>query len=347
MNFDDLKSNIVNLLKIYRGRGVSLRNDIHPLLAGFTFIDKTHTWSGLFVHISELQEDIEPDLLKKLGALYKKIESDFNNRVLFEDKYLSVYKGLPCYDQLKALLETLVSEDQNLDLSKDGNFKDHVFQVKQEIGQKHIYQFKIIRTFILKENIRVDALKSEYVNEEYEKLVAYKEVRLPCFDSIILDDSTKEIILCADLSSQFHEENLRGALAKLRLYLNHLVVEHIPDTGCNVFPSIERLYKEEIGSVKNLSFKTDDGISHNESSRVGIEDLRSGEYHKGGIANATIEPYNITKEYNLEAYKVLITVKGSWHALAISTGIPNLNNFYVSTRDQGSFFKAIKEIIKN
>ncbi len=58
MNFDDLKSNIVNLLKIYRGRGVSLRNDIHPLLSGFTFIDKTHTWSGLFVHISELQEDI-------------------------------------------------------------------------------------------------------------------------------------------------------------------------------------------------------------------------------------------------------------------------------------------------
>lgn len=83
-------------------------------------------------------------------------------------------------------------------------------------------------------------------------------------------------------SSQFHEENLRGALAKLRLYLNQLVLEHIPDTGCNVFPAIERLYYEEIGNVKNLSFKTDDGISHNESSRVGIEDLRSGEYHKGG-----------------------------------------------------------------
>lgn len=91
---------------------------------------------------------------------------------------------------------------------------------------------------------------------------------------------------------------------------------------------------------------TDDGISHNESSRVGIEDLRSGEYHKGGIANATIEPYNITKEYNLEAYKVLVTVKGSWHALAINTGIPNLNNFYVSTKDQSSFFKAIEEIVK-
>ena len=231
-------------------------------------------------------------------------------------------------------------------MSRNGDFKDHVFQAKQEVAQKHIYQFKIIRTFILKENIRVDALKSEYVNEEYEKLVAYKEVRLPCFDSIILDDVTQQIILCADLSSQFHEENLRGALAKLRLYLNQLVLEHIPDTGCNVFPAIERLYYEEIGNVKNLSFKTDDGISHNESSRVGIEDLRSGEYHKGGIANATIEPYNITKEYNLEAYKVLVTVKGSWHALAINTGIPNLNNFYVSTKDQSSFFKAIEEIVK-
>ncbi|WP_288501824.1 hypothetical protein [uncultured Acinetobacter sp.] len=317
MNFDDLKTNIVNLLKIYRGRGISLRNEIHPLLSGFTFLDRIHTWSSLFVHISELEEDVESDLLTKLGELYKKIQTDFNQRVLFEDKYLSVYKGLPCYDQLKQHLESLVEDDQTLDLSRNGDFKDHIFQAKKKVEQKHIYQFKIIRTFILKENIRVDALKSEYVNEEYEKLVAYKEVRLPCFDSIILDDDTQEIILCADLSSQFHEENLRGALAKLRLYLNQLVVEHIPDTGCNVFPAIERLYYETIGNVKNLSFKTDDGISHNESSRVGIEDLRSGEYHKGGIANATIEPYNITKEYNLELYKVLVTVKGSWHALAI------------------------------
>ncbi|KAF1024319.1 MAG: hypothetical protein GAK29_02664 [Acinetobacter bereziniae] len=346
MNFDDLKTNIVNLLKIYRGRGVSLRNEIHPLLSSFTFLDRIHTWSSLFVHISELEEDVEPDLLSKLGDLYTKIQADFNKRVLFEDKYLSVYKGLPCYDQLKQHLESLISPDQTLDLSRNGDFKDHIFQAKQEVAQKHIYQFKIIRTFILKENIRVDALKSEYVNEEYEKLVAYKEVRLPCFDSIILDDATQEIILCADLSSQFHEENLRGALAKLRLYLNQLVVEHIPDTGCNVFPAIGKLYHEAIGNVKNLSFKTDDGISHNESSRVGIEDLRSGEYHKGGIANATIEPYNITKEYSLETYKVLVTVKGSWHALAINTGIPNLNNFYVSTKDQGSFFKAIEEIVK-
>jgi hypothetical protein len=47
MNFDDLKTNIVNLLKIYRGRGVSLRNEIHPLLASFTFLDRIHTWSSL------------------------------------------------------------------------------------------------------------------------------------------------------------------------------------------------------------------------------------------------------------------------------------------------------------
>ncbi|EPG7305062.1 hypothetical protein JIM89_000011 [Acinetobacter baumannii] len=346
MTFDDLKTNIVNLLKIYRGRGISLRNEIHPLLSGFTFLDRIHTWSSLFVHISELEEDVEPNLLDKLGSLYQKIESDFNNRVLFEDKYLSVYKGLPCFDELKKHLESLLGSNQTLDLSRNGDFKNHIFQAKKIVGQKHIYQFKIIRTFILKENIRVDALKSEYVNEEYEKLVAYKEVRLPCFDSIILDDATQEIILCADLSSQFHEENLRGALAKLRLYLNQIVVEHIPDAGCNVFPAIEKLYSEKIENVKNLSFKTDDGISHNESSRVGIEDLRSGEYHKGGIANATIEPYNITKEYNLETYKVLVTVKGSWHALSINTGIPNLNNFYVSAKDQGSFFKAIEEIVK-
>ena len=80
MNFDDLKTNIVNLLKIYRGRGVSLRNEIHPLLASFTFLDRIHTWSSLFVHISELEEDIEPDLLAKLGDLYTKIKTDFNKR---------------------------------------------------------------------------------------------------------------------------------------------------------------------------------------------------------------------------------------------------------------------------
>ncbi|WP_228256462.1 hypothetical protein [Acinetobacter johnsonii] len=156
--------------------------------------------------------------------MYTKIKTDFNKRVLFEDKYLSVYNELSCYDQLKQHLESLVAPDQTLDLSRNGDFKDHIFQAKQEVEQKHIYQFKIIRTFILKENIRVDALKSEYVNEEYEKLVAYKEVRLPCFDSIILDDVTQQIILCADLSSQFHEENLRGALAKLSCISSDLIV---------------------------------------------------------------------------------------------------------------------------
>ncbi|EXC66487.1 hypothetical protein J453_2279, partial [Acinetobacter baumannii 1036938] len=32
------------------------------------------------MHISELEEDVEPNLLDKLGSLYQKIESDFNNR---------------------------------------------------------------------------------------------------------------------------------------------------------------------------------------------------------------------------------------------------------------------------
>ena len=75
---------------------------------------------------------------------------------------MSVYNELSCYDQLKQHLESLVAPDQTLDLSRNGDFKDHIFQAKQEVEQKYIYQFKIIRTFILKENIRVDALKSEY-----------------------------------------------------------------------------------------------------------------------------------------------------------------------------------------
>ncbi|MCG5330871.1 hypothetical protein ACN6Q9_14065, partial [Acinetobacter baumannii] len=138
MTFDDLKTNIVNLLKIYRGRGISLRNEIHPLLSGFTFLDRIHTWSSLFVHISELEEDVEPNLLDKLGSLYQKIESDFNNRVLFEDKYLSVYKGLPCFDELKKHLESLLGSNQTLDLSRNGDFKNHIFQAKKIVGQKHI-----------------------------------------------------------------------------------------------------------------------------------------------------------------------------------------------------------------
>ena len=145
MNFDDLKTNIVNLLKIYRGRGVSLRNEIHPLLASFTFLDRIHTWSSLFVHISELEEDIEPDLLAKLGDLYTKIKTDFNKRVLFEDKYLSVYNELSCYDQLKQHLESLVAPDQTLDLFRNGDFKDHIFQAKQEVEQKYIEPYRVCR----------------------------------------------------------------------------------------------------------------------------------------------------------------------------------------------------------
>ena len=83
----------------------------------------------------------------------------------------------------------------------------------------------------------------------------------------------KNIILSADLANQFQDENLKAEIARLvNLIRQTSGLGHtIDDTGINLFPCVVKLYQEQPGVIKELAFKTDDGVAHREIARGGID----------------------------------------------------------------------------
>ncbi len=98
------------------------------------------------------------------------------------------------------------------------------------------YTFKSIRSLSTKVDLGVVALKQDYLDEEYDRVFAFKTVDLPCFNSIIFDTDKKNIIISADLANQFQDENLRAEIARLINLIRQITgMGHtIEDTGINL-----------------------------------------------------------------------------------------------------------------
>lgn len=342
-----MKETLTDLIKLYRKRGASLRNQVNPLIKKSGLITQS-SWNNTFSHLEQYDEsDITRSQFSTAIADFKK---DLFSKILYDDKFISIIEKPSNYGEIKQCLETFPFE--SLDQVNASNLideEDECACYKSASSGTTTYIFKKVRKYSVKEKLNVSALKLEYQNDGYDKLLAYVDISLPCFDSIILYDEREIIILASDLSSIFQVDNLRGAIASLKHIIRDKSAQSIkvPDKNKNFFAAIQEFYEENLGHVKELAFKTDDGVAHYENAKRGIPCIKEGDFHIGGTDNAEIEAYKIRKTYsstnpNRENSIYLVS---SWYVLNGNLGERLLGEATISAESHASFFEIVDKLL--
>lgn len=342
--FEEKQAFIQGVVKFYKNRGYTLRGSINSIFKSNGLLNTKSSWEDTYKLISELPDSEITN--QTLDAIIEAFNNDVFSTILFRDKYLTIYEDPKNY-------EDIISKINELSFEFDGDFSpildnslDFEF-IKTQNNHLVFYTFKSIRSLSTKVDLGVFALKQDFVDEEYDRVYAYKTVDLPCFNSIIFDTEKKNIILSADLANQFQDENLRAEIARLVNLIRQVTgLGHtIEDTGINLFPCVAKLYHEQPGVIKELAFKTDDGVAHREIARGGIDDVREGDYHVGGTASTSIQPYDIKKIYGGKKFndKKDLLLKGSWYILNLPT--PILTNVTITVNSAQDMNDMVNKLI--
>ena len=347
MNFVDMQETLTDLIKLYRTRGLSLRNHVNPLIKDAGLVTQA-SWNNTLAHIQQYDEsEITRD---QFGKTIEGFRKDLFNRILYDNKFISIVDNVSNYDEIKVSLEQLTCEKFDKQTASDLiNVEEDSTCYKSTVGSATAYIFKEIRKYSVKEELNINSLKLEYQNDGYDKLVAFVDILLPCFDSIIMDDERQRIILAADLSSIFYVDHLRAALAYLRTIIRKKTAEEIKvsDKNVNFFPAIQKLYEEDIGDVKELAFKTDDGVAHYENAKRGIPSIKDGDFHIAGSDVADIEAYRIRKTYssNTPNQENSVYLASSWYVLNGIKTDRKLGEATISASSHKEFFDIIDKLL--
>ncbi len=344
MSFEENKLLVASAVIFYKNRGYTLRGNINSILKESGFLQTKTTWEDTFKVITEFPESEINETI--ISATLENFKEDIIKTIHYRDKFLTIYNNPTNYESIYNAIDA-VSSSFDDDFSTIFDNSSEFGIIKTIVNDNIIYTTKSIRSLITKVDLGVHALKQDYLNEGYDNVFAYKALELPCFNSIIFNQTDKNIILSADLANQFQDENLRAEIAKLVSMIRDTTrIGHaIEDTGINLFPCINKPYEETEGKIKELAFKTDNGVSHREIARSGIDDVRDGEYHSGGVASAAIEPYDIKKIYSAHNQKLRqdLTLKGTWFVLSLPQ--PVLTNATISVNSDDDFHSIIKKLI--
>lgn len=176
----------------------------------------------------------------------------------------------------------------------------------QQQDDKAYFYFSSNRCITEKRNIDLKTMPQDdkSVIEKYlkhcSKLTGFSSIPRQYIDVVCLNkkDCTIEIRLDTgptvskkDIDKLFRE--VKEAFVEL---LDTRLDTIIFKKQLNFFPLIEQLYKNEQCRVVELSFTTSDGYVHNERDRNSTKggDVRTGEFHQGGIKACSIDPYRIS-----------------------------------------------------
>tara|TARA_R110002126_G_scaffold291682_1_gene455223 strand:- start:16963 stop:18003 length:1041 start_codon:yes stop_codon:yes gene_type:complete len=342
-----MKETLTDLIKLYRKRGASLRNQVNPLINKSGLITQA-SWNNTFTHLEQYEEsEITRD---QFSVAIEDFRKDLFSKILYDNKFISIINKPSNYQEIKNCLEDFTFESfDKVNASNLIEEEDEDFCYKSISNSTTTYIFKKIRKYSVKEDLKVSALKLEYQNDGYDKLFAYVDISLPCFDSIMMDDEREIIILAADLSSIFQVDHLRGAVASLKTIIRQGTPEDIKvtDKNTNFFAAIQKFYEEDLGNVKELAFKTDDGVAHYENAKRGISCIKDGDFHIGGTDVADIEAYKIRKTYSAAepSQENSVYLVSSWYVLNGNLGERKLGEATISASSHREFFVIIDKLL--
>lgn len=194
-NTDDVREIIASSLDIAEERAMSLKE--------FQRIFKTFGRNLSGRKFSDLQQKLAAIYdLDKLEKLQEKISDTVNRHILFDDKFLTVYQDVENINEIKEKLDSIFEDYQpNPELESQVNKRTFYPFQRHDIREDLIisYQFSQVRELTVRQEIDTDDLKDS-ISDLYNLVFGFKTTELRCFDSVILDEERKVLILLVDLA---------------------------------------------------------------------------------------------------------------------------------------------------
>lgn len=154
-------------------------------------------------------------------------------------------------------------------------------------------------------NANVYGDKPEIVEflKKFSKVTAFTEQSRQYIDIVCLNAKDNTIELRLDTSSAVAAKDISLLFRSVQEAFIELVPERLDFSvfvdSMNFFPLVKGICASETCRVVELSFTTDDGYIHHERDRNGSKggDVRTGEFHKGGVEKCEINPYRISARW--------------------------------------------------
>lgn len=192
--------------------------------------------------------------------------------------------------------------------------------------------------------------------KKFSKVTAFTEQSRQYIDIVCLNAKDNTIELRLDTSSAVAAKDISLLFRSVQEAFIDLVPERLDFAvfvdSRNFFPLVKGLCASEACRVVELSFTTDDGYIHHERDRNGSRggDVRTGEFHKGGVEKCEINPYRISARWKgsftaeLE-YEYEMSLNASVRELS-ETGGGHLSHAIVSMCPCEKDLDALLDILK-
>lgn len=225
---------------------------------------------------------------------------------LSEEKFEAVLNAYSNVSPVKAVdtefFPYYVDEERADELGKDTKLTNVM-----QVYEKNYFFFSTNRSVTEKNDLdsSVYGDSPEIVEflEKFSKVTAFTDQSRQYIDIVCLNAKDNTIELRLDTSSAVAAKDI----SLLFRSVQEAFVDLIPDRldfalfidSMNFFPLIKGIYDSTDCRVVELSFTTDDGYIHHERDRSGSKggDVRTGEFHKGGVEKCEINPYRISARW--------------------------------------------------
>ncbi|RYY80402.1 MAG: hypothetical protein EOO69_02355 [Moraxellaceae bacterium] len=335
-SISELKKSIARLTEELRTR--TSFNDVKKVYSD-NGLPVANGWSKLLDNLLSVDFD---GLSDKLLQLHLQLGKILGSYLLYADKSIAIYNKLDSIDIVYANLDKSIIDDED-QLSFEGQNK---------LGDLEFFIYKTTRTFFEKVAINLsdfkDVDREEY--EDYEQIYAIKSIKRECYDSIIFNKEKNYMVLSVDRAELSNLSTVHNAQAKLVRKINDGIRgsnphARFPDAGSNLFPAIEKFYKDSSGEVTSISFLTLAGTSHNERLHKTCPDVRQAVYHIAGSSATPIEPYRISIRYEQMKDCPEIFLLGSFRTINSRAGRQLFEAQIQGAKTRNSFELCIDKII--
>jgi hypothetical protein len=276
----------------------------------------------------------------------------FNNKVVYTillsqaqmDNVLAAIQDRSSY-------EDYVDNSDNLDALSSAELRrvamDHSY-LKSQFTIEEAECFMFSARHAVDRRVTLDVSELRYNSENVDMVFGVKRIDYQSFDSIIIDPSTRTVDFCIDnkmgLSPKLHFKFFSELRSRF-LIMFGFDFEDFRLTR-NYFKLVRGYYDSEIGTVREIHFRTNTGSTKKEKMDENHTDLRQELFHSSGVAAVQrITPFSIEMMLKNPTTLNVMTHLLPGRAQTLSTAIPSIGFYEISGALNYNDYSFVKENI--
>ncbi|EHU2375964.1 hypothetical protein A0159_RS10745 [Acinetobacter baumannii] len=297
-NSDQSRKDLIERIKLCEERRIDL--DIVEDIFEKVGINVAHRWNSLTTEAVRCSDEKANDIDKKVKVLLE-------NHIRYDNKLIMIFNGLD-EDNGQYFIDAFSKVFSEEEAFVDTEYlADSCHKINEDVS---IFNFKIIREVSERKELTDNDLGPlAGVLEKYNRIIAYRPIKIACYDAVVIDVKNKLLILQLDLGSIVLANAVDKFFHNLRTSINK-AFDKVGVTNCripekakfeNLYTTMQTFYNNEEGEVTKASFSSSKN-NHHETLRDRARDIRKAEYHlRGKVAEEAlggkIRPYRICKRF--------------------------------------------------